>query len=272
MKTCNIFFVSILTFFSLFIFSTAHSQSSIEMRNLKIGIIGAMEPEIALLRSQLQNAHQSTIAHHQFYSGKLAQVDVILLQSGIGKVNAAIGTTLLIQEFKVDYIINTGSAGGLLPTLNVGDVIVSLEVRHHDVDVTVLGFKHGQVPTLPAAFLPHPELVSAAERAAIGSHLNVKHGLIVSGDSFIHQPADVATIREHFSDAHAVEMEAAAISQVCHQFNIPFLIIRSISDIAGQESRTSFEQFLEPASKNSAEFVIKIIQELQAKDKLTTPL
>lgn len=230
-----------------------------------IGIIGAMEPEVALLRQQISDITSTELGGYTFHSGKLSGMQVVLVQSGIGKVAAALATALLIQHFKPDAIINTGSAGGFDPELNVGDVVISTEVRHHDVDVTAFGYEMGQVPQMPAAFSAHPALIEAAEQSiqALG-YCQTKKGLIATGDSFICDPARIAVIRQHFPAMLAVEMEGAAIAQVCHMLNTPFVVIRSLSDIAGKESPQSFEAYLAVASENSSAMVQQLLTRLAA--------
>lgn len=230
-----------------------------------IGIIGAMEPEVALLRQQISDVSSTELGGYTFYSGKLANMQVVLVQSGIGKVASALATALLIQQFKPDAIINTGSAGGFDPQLEVGDVVISTEVRHHDVDVTAFGYEIGQVPQMPAAFSAHPALVQAAEQSiqALG-YCQTKKGLIATGDSFICDPARIAVIRQQFPTMLAVEMEGAAIAQVCHMLNTPFVVIRSLSDIAGKESPQSFEAYLDVASKHSSAMVLELLQRLHS--------
>jgi adenosylhomocysteine nucleosidase len=228
-----------------------------------IGIIGAMEQEVALLKQQLQAVETTKIAQFEFHRGQLNGSDVVLVQSGIGKVTAAIATTLLIQLFKPSCVINTGSAGGFDPELNVGDIVISTEVRHHDVDVTAFGYEPGQVPRLPAAFTAHPTLIAAADRsiASLG-FCKTKHGLITTGDVFMCDPERVAKTRATFPTMLAVEMEGAAIAQTCFQLETPFVVIRSLSDIAGKESPSSFEAYLEVASRNSCAMVLELIKEL----------
>ncbi len=228
---------------------------------LKIAIIGAMEEEVSLLRNQIENAQTEIIAHSEYTSGQIGQKEVVLLKSGIGKVNAAMSTTILLQKYKPDVVINTGSAGGYNPDLAVGDVVISTEVRHHDVDATIFGYEYGQVPQMPAAFNADSSLIKVAETAAktINGIQTVK-GLIATGDSFMNDPVRVEFVRNQFTELQAVEMEAAAIAQVAWQFEIPFVIIRSLSDIAGKESHLSFDQFLETAAINSANLVLEIIK------------
>lgn len=227
---------------------------------MKIAIIGAMEEEVTLLREKIEDKTQEVAAGCEYTSGKMDGVDVVLLRSGIGKVNAALSTAILLERYKPDYVINTGSAGGFNPQLNVGDVVISTEVRHHDVDVTVFGYEYGQVPQLPPAFEANSRLIQVAEECAKEiKDIQVVRGLIATGDSFMNDPARVEFIRDKFTDLQAVEMEAAAIAQVSYQFGTPFVVIRSLSDIAGKESDVSFDQFLEKAALHSADLVMKIV-------------
>jgi adenosylhomocysteine nucleosidase len=239
--------------------------SNFEDRQMQlVGIIGAMEPEIAILKAQLSDMTTVKLADYEFYQGRLADTDVVLVQSGIGKVASAVATTLLISQFKPDCVINTGSAGGFDPELNVGDVVISSEVRHHDVDVTAFGYEIGQVPRMPAAFTAHPALINAAEQSiATLGFCKTKKGLITTGDVFMCQPERIAQTRAQFPTMLAVEMEGAAIAQACYQLNTPFVVIRSLSDIAGKESPTSFEAYLEIASKNSSAMVLELLKNLK---------
>ncbi|MTH52513.1 5'-methylthioadenosine/S-adenosylhomocysteine nucleosidase [Bacillus mangrovi] len=230
---------------------------------MKIAIIGAMEEEVNILREKLENRSTSVIAGSEFTEGLYEGKEIVLLKSGIGKVNAALSTAILLDRFQPDSVINTGSAGGFHHSLNVGDVVVSSEVRHHDVDVTAFGYEYGQVPGLPAAYKPDARLLEVAEEQAKGIEgIQAVTGMIATGDSFMNDPERVAYIRTKFENLYAVEMEAAAIAQVCHQFEVPFVIIRALSDIAGKESDVSFDQFLETAGLHSAEHVLRIVRHL----------
>lgn len=230
---------------------------------MKIAVIGAMEEEVIILRNQLENKKTEIIGNSEFSSGTYGGKDVVLLKSGIGKVNAAMSTTILIERYHPDLIINTGSAGGLNPELNVGDLVISDDVCHHDVDATVFGYAYGQVPQMPAAYQADERLIQVAEEAARSLEgIQVKKGRIASGDSFMSDPDRVQMVAEKFPGLQAVEMEAAAIAQVAYQYGLPFVIIRALSDIAGKESDLSFEQFLQTAALNSANLVIEIIRKL----------
>ena len=230
-----------------------------------IGIIGAMEEEVVLLRDKLENRKDQVIAGCEFHEGRIDGVDVVLLKSGIGKVNAAIGTTLIIQLFTPDRIINTGSAGGFYQSLSVGDIVISTEVRYHDVDATVFGYEYGQVPQMPAFYQPNETLMSIAEDAAKKVGIHSEKGLIVSGDSFMSDEKRVEEIKQLFTEPYCAEMEAGAIAQVCQQFSVPFVIIRSLSDIAGSDAKVSYDQFLETASVHSAKQVLLMLDSLKNK-------
>ncbi|WP_108651938.1 5'-methylthioadenosine/S-adenosylhomocysteine nucleosidase [Dongshaea marina] len=227
---------------------------------MKIGIIGAMDQEVELLKQQMQLQDTFSIAGCEFYHGTLDGVEVILTRSGIGKVAASIATTLLAEKYAPDYVINTGSAGGFDPELNVGDIVISSELRHHDVDLTGFGYEMGQCARMPAAYPADAKLVSIAHSCidAMGD-VQTKEGLICTGDQFMCDPERIAAARGHFPDMLAVEMEGAAIAQVCYQFGIPFVVIRSLSDIAGKESPDSFEAYLEKAAKHSSKMVMAIL-------------
>jgi len=228
---------------------------------MKIGIIGAMEQEVAVLREKIINLTTETFAGMDFYLGTIAGVEVVVSKSGIGKVAASVSTTLLIEKYAPDCIINTGSAGGFDPKLNVGDVVIGNEVRHHDVDLTVFGYEIGQCAQMPAAYLPHPALAEVAAKAAASASegVQVAQGLIATGDSFMADPAKVEYARTNFPTMQACEMEAAAIAQTCHLFNVPFVVIRSLSDIAGKQSELSFDEYLVTAAQNSADMVLAML-------------
>ena len=231
---------------------------------MKIGIIGAMDQEVALLRAQMSDVEELSLAGCEFYSGQLAGQQVVLTRSGIGKVAAAGATTLLLDPFAPACVINTGSAGGFDPELHIGDVVISSEVRHHDVDVTGFGYEIGQVPQMPAAFIAD-ERLKALARAAVAElqeGIQSKEGLICTGDQFMCDPERIAKARTDFPTMAAVEMEGAAIAQVCHQFGVPFVVTRSLSDIAGKESPDSFDAYLEIASRNSSAMVIAMLKRM----------
>jgi adenosylhomocysteine nucleosidase len=231
---------------------------------MKIGIIGAMEQEVSILKQAIENCQEVNKAGCTFFSGQLNGVEVVLLQSGIGKVAAAVGTTVLLSEYQPDVVINTGSAGGFDSSLNLGDVVISTEVRHHDADVTAFGYEMGQMAQQPAAFIADAKLMDVAEQAL--AQMEDKHavrGLICTGDAFVCTAERQEFIRKHFPTVIAVEMEASAIAQTCHQFKVPFVVVRAISDVADKESPMSFEEFLPLAAQSSSEMVFKMVEILK---------
>ncbi|MBD7983085.1 5'-methylthioadenosine/S-adenosylhomocysteine nucleosidase [Sporosarcina sp. Sa2YVA2] len=230
---------------------------------MKIAVIGAMEQEVEILRGMIGTPIVSTIGGCEFIEGDIDGREVVLAKSGIGKVNAAIATTLVIQQFKPDIILNTGSAGGFGEALEIGTVVISDEVTHHDVDVTAFGYVPGQVPGMPETFRSDEKLIAIAKIAVeeIGQHPHAT-GLIASGDVFMSDRDRVADVRKLFPTMIAAEMEAAAVAQVCHQFGTPFVVIRALSDIAGKDSSISFDEFLPIAAKHSSEIVMQVISKL----------
>lgn len=230
---------------------------------MKIAIIGAMEEEVELLRGEISNPTTTTIANSEYTEGTYEGKEVVLLKSGVGKVNAGMSTAILLNQFKPDVVINTGSAGGYDKNLEVGAIVISDEVRHHDVDATVFGYEIGQVPQMPASYKADAKLMAAAEAAVekIGEH-KAATGLITTGDSFMDDPKRAAVVLENFPTVKAAEMEAAAVAQVCYQFNTPFVVIRALSDIAGKESNISFDEFLPVAAKHSTQIVLETVKSL----------
>ncbi|OOF37573.1 5'-methylthioadenosine/adenosylhomocysteine nucleosidase [Rodentibacter heidelbergensis] len=229
---------------------------------MKIGIVGAMAQEVEILSGLMTEKTQTCVASAVIFEGKINGKAVALLQSGIGKVAAALGTTALLQLAKPDVVINTGSAGGVAKGLKVGDIVISDETRYHDVDVTAFGYEKGQLPANPAAFLSDKKLADLAQNVAEAQGQSVKRGLICSGDSFIHSEQKLSEIKNDFPQVTAVEMEATAIAQVCHAFNVPFVVVRAISDSGDGEASLSFEEFLPLAARQSSALVLGMLDKL----------
>ncbi len=232
---------------------------------MKIGILGALEQEIELLQEHMKNVSISEYGRLKFIAGELFNTEVILVRCGVGKVSAAVATTTLIHQFSPDYIVNTGSAGGFDAELNIGDIVIANHVMHHDVDVTQFGFEPGQVFDMPTRYHCDPILIAAAQKAAKKlDHSTTKEGLICSGDAFIGCDHAAEKLRESFPAMTAVEMEGAAVGQTCFTLNTPFVVIRSLSDIAGKTSTVSFQTYLETAGRNSAQMVIGMIENMHS--------
>lgn len=229
-----------------------------------IGLIGAMKEELALIKEQMDVISESTLATVCFYEGTIHGARVVLVKSGVGKVNAAMTTQLLIDHFHVDAIIFTGVAGALSPSLEVADLVISTSLQHHDMDGTPLGFKRGEIPMFERSsdFLADEWLASVAYDVATNeTGRKVVKGRIVSGDQFIADRHRVRELAEKF-DAVCVEMEGAAVAQVAALNQIPFVVIRSISDKANEEANISFAEFTKIASEQSQLIVSGVLKKL----------
>lgn len=231
---------------------------------MKIGIIGAMDQEVKILKEKMEAPMSWERAGVLFVSGTLGKHDVIVVRSGIGKVAASVTTSLLIQQYGVNMVINTGSAGGIGEGLQVGDVVFSEKLAYFDVDVTGFGYEYGQLPAgMPLYFEASKYIINEMKKAAEKTGQQVRRGLIVTGDSFVNSPEKIAEIKSHFPEALACEMEGAAIAQTARQFNIPFLVVRAISDTADHQATMSFDEFIDEAGKRSAEMVIEFLNTIK---------
>lgn len=226
---------------------------------MKYGIICAMEEEIKELRARLTNANEENIANMIFYSGQINDHEVVLVRAGIGKVQAGVTTAFLIENFKVDAVINSGSAGGIGTGLAVGDLVLSTGAAYHDASATVFGYKPGQLPQQPQIFEADQELLQAVSEAASQAGLQVKPGLIVTGDQFVSSQAQIAAIKEIYPQALCCEMEGAAVAQVAYQFDKPFLIVRAMSDVGDEDAGQSFDEFIIDAGKKSAQMILNLL-------------
>ena len=228
-----------------------------------IGIVGAMEEEVSAICELMDIQNKKSQNGYVFYEGKMANKDVVVLQGGIGKVNAAIAMSLLFHLYDIDIVINIGSAGGLKMNQEVGDVVISTRVAHHDVDVTAFGRELGEVPGLPLYFEADQELLNQVDAILEESSLVHHKGLIVSGDQFISQPVQVQRIQDSFPDAMCAEMEAAAVAQACYVYNKRFIITRSLSDIFGKgDNDIQFDEYLKKASASSAKMCFELVKAL----------
>ncbi|WP_077327124.1 5'-methylthioadenosine/S-adenosylhomocysteine nucleosidase [Virgibacillus siamensis] len=226
---------------------------------MSIGIIGAMDEEIEMLKEEMTEKEEATIANCLFIEGKLGDREIVLLKSGIGKVNAAMAATIMHERYAPSHIINTGSAGGFAESLQVGDIVISTKVVHHDVDCTEFDYAYGQVPGMPAVYAADEKLVIRTAEAIQDLEIPYTEGMIATGDSFMSDPGRVAFVKNKFPTMIAGEMEAAAIAQVCYQYGTPFVIVRALSDIAGKDSAVSFDSFLETAAANAAKLIMKLV-------------
>ncbi len=228
-----------------------------------IGIIGAMEVELEELKKHVHNLTTETKSIRTFYIGTVHNQDVVIVQAGIGKVNAAVTTTLLLEHYDVDAVINIGVAGGQ-HDVSHKDVVISKEVLYHDVNVTNFGsYVHGQMPGHESLFKADTQLLSKTANILDELQISYKTGKIASGDQFVTSQNMITEINKLYNDIYAIEMEAAAIAHTCTIFDTPFVIYRSISDVLGDKNQANdFDDFLHEASKNAAEVLLKLLQVL----------
>ena len=229
-----------------------------------LGIIGAMDVEVKKLREMMKDPETQTVAGMTFYQGTIKGKAVVVVRSGIGKVNAAVCTQILVDDFGVDYVINTGIAGSLKAEINIADIVISSDVLHHDMDASGFGYPLGQIPRMDVlSFEADKHLIDVAKEACakvlpeIGTHI----GRVVSGDQFISDKAVKERISANF-DGYCTEMEGAAMAQAAHLNQIPFIILRAISDKADQEAAGSYEEFEKAAIKHIVRLVLGILDRM----------
>ena len=223
-----------------------------------IGIIGAMEVEVASLKERMQDVEITRKASMEFYQGTLNGKEVVVVRSGIGKVNAAVCTQILVDDFKADTVINTGIAGSLKAEINIGDIVVSTDLVHHDMDAVNFGYPLGQIPQMDTfSFKADEKLAELAEKACheVNPEIQVFRGRIVSGDQFIADKAVKNRITENFQ-GYCTEMEGAAIAQAAYLNDVPFVVLRAISDKADDSASMDYPTF----EAQAAEHCVKLVE------------
>ena len=228
---------------------------------VKVGIIGAMELEVSALKGQIKGITVKKKAGMEFCEGQICGVDVVVVRCGIGKVNAALCVQILCDDFGVSHIINTGVAGSLNNDLNIGDILISKDAVHHDVDVTIFSYKIGEVPQLGIREFPADAgLISAAEKAIKEKQpdLNYRVGRVASGDQFISSSEVKERIIKNF-EADCAEMEGASIAHGAYLNGIPFVIIRAISDKADGSAEQDYPSFEKAAAAHCAKLVADML-------------
>lgn len=226
-----------------------------------IGLMGAMDEEIALLLERVEG--QNTVIHAgiSFVTGQLHGKEVVVCKSGVGKVNAAATTQVLVDRFGADTILFTGVAGAVHPELNIGDIVISSSCQQHDMDVTPLGFARGIIPYQDVSDFPaDKKLIRLAEEACskLCEDNNFIVGKVLSGDQFISDYDYVRELHETM-DGACVEMEGAAVAQVCQMNGVPYVILRSMSDKADGTADVNFAEFTVLAARHSFEILNEMV-------------
>lgn len=223
----------------------------------KIGIIGAMDEEVDSLKKEVANAKVTSIAGMEFYEGTLGGTEVVIVKCGVGKVNAGTCAQLVISTFGAKKVINTGVAGSLDASIDIGDIVVSTDAVQHDFDLSPVGYEKGQLDGMESASFPADEdmrknAVNAAKECA--PEITVFEGRVCTGDQFIASDAQKKAITDEFGGL-CCEMEGGAIAQICCQNNIPFVIVRAISDKADGSAEMSYAEFEHEAAMRCASIV-----------------
>lgn len=226
---------------------------------MKFGIIAAMPQELKILVDHLKDGAEQEVLGRTYYQGQLGQHEVVLVQSGIGKVMSAMSVAVLADHFAVDVIVNTGSAGAVADGIRIGDVVVADRLAYHDVDVTAFGYAYGQMAGQELYFPADQALLGQLTALLAEQEMTSHVGLIVTGDSFIAGQDRVQVIKRHFPEVLAVEMEGAAIAQAAVNAGKPFLVIRAMSDTAQGAANITFDEFIIQAGERSAQTLLALL-------------
>lgn len=230
----------------------------------RIGIIGAMDIEVDALKEQMLDVTRVNKASMEFYQGKLNGKDVVVVRSGIGKVNAAVCTQILADVFEVEAVINTGIAGSLRNEINIGDIVVSTDALQHDMDAVEFGYPKGQIPGMKVfSFVANAVLRETAVRVCqkVNPDIQVFEGRIVSGDQFVARAEVKDEIIKEFA-GYCTEMEGAAIAQAAYLNGIPFVVVRAISDKADNSATMDYPTFEKQAAQHCVNLVGEMLREL----------
>ena len=225
---------------------------------MMLGIIGAMDEEVLEIKNALTDVSVETVTGMDFYRGKVNGKEVVVVRSGIGKVNAAVCSQVLVDRFGVEAIVNTGIAGSLRAEINIGDIVLSTDSVQHDMDATGFGYPAGQIPRMDTFAFPADEkLLNLAKEccARVNPDIQTFTGRVVSGDQFISDKGKKQWLTETF-DGSCTEMEGAAIAQVCYLNHIGCLIIRAISDKADDSANMDYQEFEAKAIRHSVKLLL----------------
>lgn len=227
----------------------------------KIGIIAAMQEEMNAIKEIMENISEKQIYELIFVEGKINEKECVLVKCGVGKVNSSRVTQILIDKFDIEYIINVGSAGTANNELNIGDIVIGESLVQHDFDITAFGHKKGFISNVGESIKSEKGLIEKFKKVineVENRDYKIKIGTIASGDIFCTENIMKEKINRKFN-ADAIEMEGAAIAQVCYLDRIPFIVVRSISDTPNGSNNLTFEKYLEMASKRCSDIIKKFI-------------
>ena len=227
----------------------------------KIAIMGAMPEEVAPILKKLGSYKTTKYADNEYYEALYNGVDVVVAYSKIGKVFSTLTASTMIQKIGCDKLLFSGVAGGINPSLKIGDLIVASKLSQHDLDITAFGHPMGFVPGGSVFVEADNDLIAISKDVASELGKTVIEGVIATGDQFVHDEKVKENILKHFS-ADALEMEGASVAVVCNSLNVPFFILRAISDTADTDASFSFDEFMESSAIISAEFIMKMVDKI----------
>jgi adenosylhomocysteine/aminodeoxyfutalosine nucleosidase len=228
---------------------------------MKIAIMGAMPEEVAPILEKLGEYKTTEYANNRYYEATYKGVDLVIAYSKIGKVFSTLTSTTMIEHFGCDKLLFSGVAGGINPALKIGDLIIATKLSQHDLDITAFGHPFGFVPEGAVFVESDKELVQLGKDVAKEMGKVVQEGTIATGDQFVHNEERKNWISDTFK-ADALEMEGASVAVVCDALNVPFFILRAISDTADMDASFSFDEFMESSAIISAEFVMKMVDKI----------
>ncbi len=232
---------------------------------MKIAIMGAMPEEITPILQIIGEYKTTEYANNSYYEANYKGVDLVIAYSKIGKVFSTLTASTMIQHFGCDRLLFSGVAGGINPTLKIGDLIVATKLSQHDLDITAFGHPMGFVPGGSVFVEADKDLIALSKEVASELGKTVQEGIIATGDQFVHQESIKESITKNFN-ADALEMEGASVGVVCDALNVPFFILRAISDTADTDASFSFDEFMESSAVISAEFVMKMVDFIVEKE------
>jgi adenosylhomocysteine/aminodeoxyfutalosine nucleosidase len=231
---------------------------------MRVAILGAMEEEIEPLLNFFGEYETVEYAQNKFYTTKYKDLEIVVAYSKIGKVFATLTASILIEKFKCEKLLFSGVAGGVNPELKIGDLIIGTGLCQHDLDITEFGHPHGFVPGGDVCTLADESLIKIAKQVAQDKNINIKTGIIATGDQFVACNDKKCFIQETF-EADALEMEGAAVAVTCSTLGVPFFVLRAISDTADMDAGFNFDEFLKSSAKNSADFITSMLDYMIAK-------
>lgn len=230
---------------------------------MKIAIMGAMPEEVEPIVAKLDGLKKTVYAANTYYEGSYHGQEVVVAYSKIGKVFAALTATVLLQKFGCDTLLFSGVAGAISDELKIGDLIIADKLCQHDLDITAFGHPYGYVPEGAVFVKSDEKLRNVAKHVAEAKGLNLKEGTIATGDQFVADAARKNWIGETFN-ADALEMEGASVAVVCDALDVPFFILRAISDSADMDASFNFDEFLESSAKISADFILSMVDAIES--------